>query len=331
MTVPKKVAELFLPEASPPSLVYLATSKQSNTAIALTSDSQLVLADLSTPSIVASVQAHPTESTGLAFSDSSQLIVTCCGRGAGDSGNEVSLWDIRHFSGRPLCTFSAAAHVHYVKGCLCVSTNSRGNIIAAGATSGVLVWDVRRPGGVFRRIGLQREEVASVEFHPTIPGTFVAGDDGGNLLMYDLDAVSDEDSVIYSQNDKNPVFQCGFAGAGTLFTLRRTAGLRLSNILGSTQDHVFDDVRTLVDGAFGYPVAAHGIEDIVFVTGGDPDGGLAIVECRTAGGVKLVAKIERAHKDCVNATCLDVKDDGQTILCIAGDGGQLSLWAWDRQ
>jgi WD40 repeat protein len=331
MVVPTKLAEVFLPGDSPPSIVYLATSKKSRTTVSLTSDAQLVLADLSHTSIVAAVRAHSAESTGLTFSEPSQLIATCCRLGTGGRGNEVSLWDIRDFSGLPLCTFFGNAHVSHIKSCLCVGANSRGTIIAAGTNVGVLVWDVRQPVGLFKHITIHTDDVASLEFHPSVPGTFIAGDEDGNLIMYDLDGVSDDDSVVWLQNDRHPVFQCGFAGSGTIFTLRRTAGLRMSNIVDSAQDQVFDDLRELVDGAFGYPVTAHGIGNIAFVTGGDADGGVAIVECRADGKVKLVAKLVRAHNDCVNATCIDVNEGGQTLLSIGGDGGQLSLWAWDRQ
>jgi hypothetical protein len=173
---------------------------------------------------------------------------------------------------------------------------------------------------------LQPEEVASIAFHPTVAGIFVAGDDDGNVLVYDLGGVSEEDSILLYQNDQNPVFQCGFTGIGTVFTLSRTAALRLWRVLDSETLLAFEDVRTAAKDAFGYPIGAHTAGGALIIAGGDAEGGVALVSC-SGGFAEVIAKIEKANRDCINATVVEVSDGGGR-LWLAGDLGHLSFWGW---
>jgi WD40 repeat protein len=323
MVTPIRQSDIFLPGDSSPSFTFLAGSS-SSFGSTLTSDGQLLLFDSSTAQIISSIQAHSACPTGLDLNENSQLIHTCCDKGSGNSGNEVSLWDIR--SSNLICTFAAASYVQYSTRCQCVASSHSGTVVGAGTKHGIIFWDIRKPEGLFQHINIQPDEIASLQFHPTVTGTFVAGDDDGNLLVYDLDGNSEENSILLYQNDQNPVFQCGFIGVGSVFSLSRTAALKVWKIMDSENVLTFEDVRAAAEDAFGYPIDGHGIGDGVCIAGGDSEGGVAIVNC-SGETAQVFTKIEKANRDCVNATYLEISG-GNGRLWLAGDGGHLSFWQW---
>ena len=317
--------DIFIPGENPPSFVYIAGSAVSSVGAATTDDSQVYVFDSASAQVIGTFKAHSAPINGLSFNDCSKLLMTCCDEGKGKEGNEVSLWDLRNLTGSPICTFAAACYIHYVNRCRSVASSKNGTIIAAGTDAGVITWDVRKPEGVFRHVNLQPDEVGSIQFHPFATATFLAGDDDGNLLMFDLDSNDDEQGNLFYSNDQNPVFQCGFCGVDTVFTLRRTAGMRLWNIMNPERDVVYEDLRKLTNDCFGYPIDAHWCGDWLMTVGGDSEGGVAILLC-SESDVKLFEKIEKAHNDCINGSYLDVLQSGEMHLYFAGDGGQLSFW-----
>lgn len=319
-----RTGELFLPGDNPESFTYISASALSSVGAAATSNSQVYVFDAATAKFVTNFQAHNAIINGIDFNDCSKLLATCADRGPGTTGNEVSLWDLRSAATSPVCTFGASCYVPYVTRCRSVASNRPGTIIGAGTDAGVLAWDVRSPESVFRHINRHPDEVASIQFHPFAPATFLAGDDDGNLLLFDMDQPED-DADLMCLNDGNPVFQCGFCGVDTVFTLWRTAGIRLWNILDSTQDVVYEDLREMTGNSFGYPIDAHWCGGWMMVAGGDSEGGVAILLC-SESEVKLFDKMEKAHKDCVNASHVDVLESGEVHLYLAGDAGQLSFW-----
>jgi hypothetical protein len=115
-------------------------------------------------------------------------------------------------------------------------------------------------------------------------------------------------------------------GAGSVFSLSRTAALRLWRIVDSESVLDFEDVRAAAGDAFGYPIDGHGGGDAVWISGGDAEGGIAVVDC-SGGSARVFAKIEKANRDCVNATYLDILGENGR-LWLAGDGGHLSFWQW---
>jgi WD40 repeat protein len=209
--------------------------------------------------------------------------------------------------------------------CLSVASSRGGVIIGAGTNAGVLSWDIRRPAGLFRQVNIQPEEVASIRFHPNVETQFLAGDDDGNLLLFDLHAGNDENGVVFYQNDETPVFQCGFSETGSVFSLTRTAGIHVCNTIDSAKDLMCDDMREEVNSAFGYPIDAHFSGGELVVFGGDSDGGVAAVLVGS-DRITLKWKLEKANRDCVNATHYDVQSDGSALLSLAGDAGHLSFW-----
>ena len=321
--------ELFLPGDSPASFVYISASAISSIGAATTSDGEVYVFDAATAQFVSNFRAHEATINGIDFNDCSKLLATCCDEGRGTTGNEVSLWDLRSPVTAPVCTFGAACYVPYATCCRTVATNRDGAIVGAGTDAGVLCWDVRKPEAMFRHVNQQPDEVASLKFHPFGSGVFLAGDDDGNLLLYDLDA-TEENAVMFYMNDGNPVFQCGFCGTTGVFTLWRTAGIRLWDVLDSKYDAVYQDLREKADNSFGYPVDAHWCGEWLMMVGGDSEGGVAVVLCSETDA-KLFEKIEHAHKDCVNASHLDVLENGEIHLYLAGDGGQLSFWSTEKQ
>jgi WD40 repeat protein len=198
-----------------------------------------------------------------------------------------------------------------------------GQIIAAGTDTGVLSWDVRRPEGVFRHVNLHRDEVSSLEFHPSADATFVSGDEDGNICVFDLNVPDDEDAQRFYVADDSPVFQCGFTGASLeeVFSLRRTAGIRIWNLSDYENYIEYEDLRG--DGLFGYPCNAHSYRDCTLVVGGDADGGICVVAAGTE--VSVVEKMEKIHADCVNCSWLMSYGDS-SLWFFGGDGGQLSFW-----
>jgi WD40 repeat protein len=324
MAAPARQGTLILPGDSPPSFTYLAAS--ASFGAALTSDSQLLFFDAPTATILASVHAHDAGVTGLDLNERSRLVSTCCDSGPGAAGNEVSLWDIRSPNSVPVCTFAAACYVASSKRCHCVASNCAGTVIGAGTKQGILIWDIRRPDGLFTHVDIQSDEIASLQFHPRAGATFVAGDDNGNLLVYDLDGGSEEDRVLLYRNDENPVFQCGFASAGSVFALSRTAALGVWRLVDSETEALFEDVRGPTGEEFGYPIDAHGQTGAVIVALGGSEGGVAFVKC-SAGGLEPVIVLHEGNRDCVNATFLNIGEDGG-IAYLAGDAGELSFWSW---
>lgn len=306
----------------PPSFVYIAASSTSSKGVTTTSDSQVYFFDSSEAKVIYNFKAHTTDISGICMSERSQIIGSCC-TDEGAEGNEVSLWDIR--TANSIATFSLSAYDNNSKTCNCIAISQNGTIVSAGSNNGVLCWDVRNTEGVFKNISIQPEEISSIEFHPFTDSTFLAGDDDGNLLLYDLDGPNEEDSIIFYGNDGNPCFQCGFCGIENIFTLRRTAGLRLWNIFEPEKETEYFDTRVYVDNAFTYPIDAHWCGEFLMLVGGDSDGGAALVLCNE-NDVTLYNKIKKAHDDCINASFLDALEDGSIHLYLAGDGGQLTFW-----
>ncbi|OHT07713.1 hypothetical protein TRFO_23982 [Tritrichomonas foetus] len=319
----EKCGEIRIPATEdPPSFVYITASSVTSNGAATSSDRMIYFFDAHEAKVISCFKAHNADITGISMCERSQIIASCC-EDNHDEGNEVTLWDIR--TSQAIATFALSAYDHQATICHCVSINNNGQIVAAGANSGVLCWDVRRPEGVFKNVSIQPEEISSLEFHPFSEATFLAGDDDGNVLLYDLDATDEEDSIIFYANDGHPCFQCGFVGADTIFTLRRTAGIRLWNIFDPTVESSYDDLRIPVDNAFSYPIDAHWCGQWLMMAGGDSEGGVALLLCDD-NEARLFHKIEKAHDDCVNASFLDTLEDGSIHLYLAGDGGQLSFW-----
>ncbi|KAK8837829.1 WD repeat-containing protein 89 [Tritrichomonas musculus] len=306
----------------PPSFVYIAASSSTSKGVTSTSDSQIYYFDSAEAKVIYNFKAHDTDISGICMSERSQIIGSCS-TDEGNKGNEVSLWDMR--TSNLIGTFSCIAYDNKATTCNCVAISRNGTIVAAGANSGVLCWDVRKPEAAFRNVSLQPDEISSIEFHPFTDSTFLAGDDDGNILLYDLDGANIEDSMLFYGNDGNPCFQCGFCGIENIFTLRRTAGLRLWNIFEPEIEKEYFDVRVFVDNAFTYPIDAHWCGQHLMLVGGDSEGGVALVLCNQENAT-LLHKIEKAHDDCVDASFLDTQEDGSIHLYLAGDGGQLSFW-----
>ena len=336
MTDPQfiKTGEIKIEGENPPSFSYISASKLSPKGVASTSNHKLYLFDSISARVISSFDAYPNLSpvsedciTGMIMSTASDIIITCC-------GPEVSLFDSR--SSSPIGVFNVRSYVHYVTEALSVGTSCDGCLIGAGTSvadsksdgAGVLIWDVRKTDSKFKHVDIQPSSVGAIEFHPTSPSIFLSGDEDGNLLLFDIDEPNDEDGTIFYCNDVAPVFQCGFCGIDTIFTLRRTAGIHLYNFLDSSKDIVYDDLRTLCDSSFNFPVDAHWCGNWLMVVGGDSNGGAAL-SLVSSDGAKLFHKISNAHDDCINASHLDVFEDGSIKLYLAGNGGQLSFWKLD--
>jgi WD40 repeat protein len=315
---------IVIPGDSPPSFVYIAASAASSVGAAITSDAHAHVFDASRAEIISSFEAHPAMVTGISLSNESQLLSTCCDSGGGSTGNEVSLWDMRSLTGVPICTFGVSSYVHYAKHCICVGNSCTGRIIGAGTDAGVLIWDVRKPEGLFRHVSLHPEDVSCLKFHPFADATFLSGDDLGNICLFDLDAGNDEDGQLFYSLDQSAVFQCGFLGLDTVWTLRRTAGIRLWNIEDCSKFVTYDDLRG--DGLFGYPIDAHWCGERFIVVGGDSDGGVCLLLC-SEDEVKVFEKMDKIHGDCVNCSYLDILSDGNLHLYLGGDGGEMSFWS----
>ena len=309
----------------PPSFVYIAATASSSKGVTSTSDSQIYFFDSNEAKVIYNYKAHDANISGICISECSQIIGSCCAVDENNwkIGNEVSLWDMR--TSNLIGTFALSAYDNLAETCNCIAISKNGDIVAAGSNNGVLCWDVRNPEQVFKNITIQPEEISSIEFHPFTDSSFLAGDDDGNLLLYDLDGPNEEDSIIFYGNDGSPCFQCGFCGIENIFTLRRTAGLRLWNIFEPEREKEYFDVRVDVDNSFSYPVDAHWCGDFLMLVGGDVDGGAALVLCNE-NEATLYHKIKNAHDDCINASFLDTLEDGSIHLYLAGDGGQLSFW-----
>ena len=320
----KKRGEIRISDdKNPPSFVYIAASTVTSKGAVSTSDGKLYVFDSDSAQVVSTFQSHDSQVTGICISDRSQIIGSCC-EGEKNKGNEIKLWDMRTL--QLIGTFYLSAFDNDSSTCNCMAINNNGTIVAGGADSGVLLWDARKPEGLFRSIKMHPEEISSIEFHPFTQSSFLAGDDDGNLLLYDLDCTDEEDAVILYANDaQNPCFQCGFCGVDTIFSLRRTAGMRLWNIFETDIESNYDDIRLLVDNCFSYPIDAHWCGQYLMMAGGDQDGGVALVLV-DSDDVKLFHKIEKAHDDCVNSSFLETLEDGSIHLYLAGDGGQLSFW-----
>lgn len=319
----KKAGEINIESENPPSFVYLGYSSETETGAVSTSDRFVYIFDSNTAQVITKFKAHNADISGLFLGESGGIIATCCEEGEKGTGNEVSLWDSK--TGNSICTFGSTSYVHYIERCHCVAMNKKSTILAAGTSNGVLTWDVRKPEGVFKHINIQPDEISSIEFNPFANSTFLSGDDDGNLLMYDLDSVLEDDATIFYSNDNHPVFQCGFCGVDVVFTLRRTAGIRLWNIFDPTKDVYYEDLRAETNQSFNYPIDAHWCGEHVMVVGGDGDGGVALI-LSSQTSVVLHSRIKKAHRDCINASYLDAREDGSMKLLLAGDDGQMSFW-----
>lgn len=318
-----KTGEIIIPGEEPPSFVFISASDVTGQGAASTSDANVHVFDSSTAQIVATYKAHDAAISGLDYNKESQIIATCAYSGKGNSGNEVTLCDIR--CGQLIGTLSAAAYVKYINDCLSVSQSCDGCVIGVGTNAGVLCWDVRNPESAFKHVNIQAESIASLQFHPFTNTAFLSGDDDGNLLLFDLDSTNDEEGTIFCANDGNPVFQCGFCNTEDVFTLRRNAGIRILNIEDMNDEIEYEDLRPMVNNVFNYPIDAHFCGEYIMVVGGDSDGGVAITLC-SRDGVTLFNKLQNAHKDTINASYLSTNVDGTMVLYLAGDSGQLSFW-----
>lgn len=309
----------------PPSFVYIAATASSSKGVTSTSDGEIYYFDSNEAKVIYNFKAHESNISGICISERSKIIGSCCAVDEENKniGNEVSLWDMR--TSKPIGTFNLSAYDNLSETCNCIAISRNGDIVAAGSNNGVLCWDVRSPTQVFRNISIQTEEISSIEFHPFTDSSFLAGDDDGNILLYDLDGSDEEESIIFYGNDGSPCFQCGFCGIKNIFTLRRTAGLRLWNIFEPEIEKEYFDVRLEVDNAFSYPVDAHWCGEYLMLVGGDSEGGAALVLCNE-NDATLFHKIKKAHDDCINASFLDTLEDGSIHLYLAGDGGQLTFW-----
>ena len=218
----QKCGEIKLQIENPPSFVYLAASSVTSNGVTTSSDGEVYFFDSNEGKIIYNFHAHDAGIMGVCMSERSQIIGTCC-NDEGKDGNSISLWDMR--AAQNIANFNLAAYDNQSTTCNCIAMNKTGRIVSAGSNNGVLSWDARKPEGLFRLISIQPEEISSIEFHPLTDSSFLAGDDDGNILLYDLDGLNEEDSVLFYANDSHPVFHCGFCGVDTIFTLRRTAGL----------------------------------------------------------------------------------------------------------
>lgn len=323
----QNTGRITLPGKQPHSFVYIATSAEKPIGAVTTDDQKIYMFDYEAGKITSNFSAHSASITGIAMNDKSQILATCCTEGPHGAGNELMLWDIR--TNQNIATFYPDAYSPEAKLIECCAISCDGCIYGCGTNFGVFTWDVRQPDGHHEHINIQSDTIASLQFHPFVPSTFVSGDDDGNLLVWDLDADENEDgtqeNVIVAVNDGEPVYQCGFCGSMLLFTLRRVGGMCIWDMSNSENRASFDDIRPLVGDSFNYPINIHWAGDNVMVTGGDSDGGVAVCLC-SEQGCTLFQKIEKANKDCVNSSDLAIKSNGDMHLFLAGDMGDLSFW-----
>lgn len=327
-----KTGEIFIKsekgKGDVPSFVYVAASSTSNFGAATSSDNRIFTFDSEKAKIISSWKANAGPITGLSLSDKAQLLASCSNDDDKRGGNELMLWDIR--SNANVATFYPNSYERNETTIETCSFNCDGTIVGCGTDFGIFLWDIRKPECSFKHVDIMSETVASMCFHPFINTCFVAGDDDGNLLLYDIDGEVDDDGVdehvIFAINDMQPVYQCGFCGGNRVFTLRRTAGMAIWDFVEGQQLADYYDVRPLVGNSFNYPIDIHWAGDFIMYAGGDSDGGVALSIC-SENDCKLFHKLEKAHKDCVNATHLSICDGGNVIkLFLAGDAGQLSFW-----
>jgi len=318
-----KQHEILLDGDDVPSFVYICASDSINIGASSTSDRKIYIFDLKEAKTINSFHAHTADITGIAMNEQSYILASCCSDGDNGQGNEFSLWDLRGY--KKITTFYPDTYFQDIELCESLAISKDGCIFAVGTNEGVLTWDVRKPEAIFKHVNIQPDTIASLQFHPFAHSTILSGDDSGNILLYDLDASNTEDSILFYSNDDNPVFQCGFCGVDKVFTLRRTAGMRIWNIMDPTQDVVFDDTRNYLEKPFVYPIDVHWCGEWIMLTGGDSEGGVTISLCSEVG-VQLFAQIPNAHKDCINASHVNLSNDGKISLYLAGDKGQLSYW-----
>ena len=329
----EKTGEIFIEEkkgVETPSFVYVAASSVSSFGAATSSDQKIYTFDSEKSKIISTWNANTGPITGLALNDKAQLLASCSTDDDKKGGNELMLWDIR--SSANVATFYPNSYQRDATLIETCSISCEGSIVGCGTDFGILLWDVRRPECKVDHVDIMSETIASMAFHPFINSCFVAGDDDGNLLIYDIDGEKDEEEegdeehVIFAINDGQPVYQCGFCGGNRVFTLRRTAGMAIWDFIECESLADYDDVRPLVGNSFNYPIDIHWAGDFIMLAGGDSEGGVSLSMC-SENNCDLFHKIDNAHKDCINATHLSICEGGSVIkLFLAGDGGQLSFW-----
>ena len=327
-----KTGELFIEGEKGkevPSFVYIAASSTSNFGAASSSDQKIYTFDSEKSEFISNWKANTGPISDLEINDKAQLLASCSSTDDRGVGNDLMLWDIR--SNNNVAIFypnSYNANATLIETC---AISCDGTIIGCGTDCGIFLWDVRKPECNVDHVDIMSETVASMCFHPAINTCFVAGDDDGNILLYDVDGETDDDGtvehVMFAINDGQPVFQCGFCGYDRVFSLRRIpAGMSIWDFVQGVQLADYYDVKPLLEDSFNYPIDIHWAGDFLMLSGGDSEGGVALSLC-SENECKLFHKLEKAHKDCVNATHLSISDGGKTIkLFLAGDGGQISFW-----
>ncbi|EAY01004.1 hypothetical protein TVAG_154740 [Trichomonas vaginalis G3] len=327
-----KTGEIFIEPkkgVETPSFVYVTASAQTNLGAASSSDCRIYTFDSAACKSISNFPAHTGVITGLKWNDKSQILASCSSNTDTEGGgNEFKLWDIR--TNKNFATFYPDAATPEATCIECCDISCDGTIYACGTDFGIFTWDIRRPECKHNHVNIMSDTVASIQFHPTVNSTFVAGDDDGNLLIYDLDGEVDEDgddtSVIFAENDRQPIFQCGFCGTNRVFTLRRIpAGIAIWDFIEQQSLADFDDIKPMLNDCFGYPIDIHWAGDYLMFAGGDSEGGVAL-SLVSENGCTLFHKIEKAHNDCVMASHISICDGGDLKLFLAGDGGQLSFW-----
>lgn len=326
-----KTGEIFIEPKKgyeTPSFVYITASAQTSYGAASSSDLKIYTFDSVANKSISSWVAHTGSISGLTMNDKTQILASCSTDDESGGGNELKIWDIR--TNKNIATFYPDSIDPNAKCIECCAINCEGTIFACGTDFGIFTWDVRKPECSQKHVNIMSDTVASIQFHPTVSSTFVAGDDDGNLLIYDLDGGIDEDgddtSVLFAVNDGNSVFQCGFCGTDRVFTLRRIpAGIAIWDFLETQSLADFEDVKPMLQDSFQYPIDIHWAGDYVMFAGGDPEGGVSL-SLVSENGCQLFHKIEKAHNDCVNASHISICEGGDIRLFLAGDGGQLSFW-----
>lgn len=332
----KKLGEIFIDEdkEKKSSFVYVSASLDATYGVTTASNHNLYVIDFKTMQIKSSFMVHTGSISGCCLNDKVKTVCTCSRESNNTTGNEFFVWDVR--TCKNIAKFYPDAYNNKVTTTESCAVSIDGDYYCCGTDKGIFSWDIRKPEAKFEHIDLMSSIISSIEFHPFINSTFIAGDDDGNLIIWDFENTENGSNIdeygldlrlVLGSNVAFPIFQCGFYATNdecNMFLLERNNNISFYSLEGRRELKKYEDIRKSVDQTFNYPIDAHMAGYGCILCGGDSEGGVAVIFINEEN-CKLVSKIEKANVDCVNASFINYHEESIDLL-LAGDGGHLTFW-----
>ncbi|KAF2070025.1 hypothetical protein CYY_008656 [Polysphondylium violaceum] len=285
--------------------------------VAAGSNNLIKVYDRTNHSIVSILKGHTDTIQQVRFFEDTDTVLSC------SSDRSFRIWNIKDQSFKSL---NQKGEVFSFD----VSKHNNTTLVVMAVGSGIAIWDLSSNKLVKSYESSHTEDVTRVKFHPLDKSKVVSCSVDGLICVHDLNAVEEDDEILYVLNAEDSIGNFGFFGndAKYIYTLSHTERLTTWDLSTGAKLKHYGDLRTILTEKYQHDVNYFVSCDFepstqsLILYAGDYNGGFFIYTV-TADDVVELSKPQSQHTDIIRNVYWD-RNNNEIIT--SSEDSKICIW-----